>query len=71
LAVDKRRAARAGDRNRIKRIVRESFRHHAAQLPAVDIVVLARSNTAACANTRLHTSLAGHWQRLTAGAGRG
>lgn len=71
LAIAKRRAARAVDRNRIKRIVRESFRHHAPHLPALDIVVLARSGTAACANARLFASLAGHWRRLDADAGRG
>jgi ribonuclease P protein component len=71
LAIAKRRAPRAVDRNRIKRIVRESFRHHAADLPAVDIVVLARPGTAYRDNARLYASLGGHWQRLATDASKG
>lgn len=65
LAIAKRRVPRAVDRSRLKRIVRESFRHRACELPAVDIVVLARSGLAHRDNDRLFDSLAGHWRRLT------
>lgn len=71
LAISKRRTPRAVDRNRIKRIVRESFRHHAASLPAVDIVVLARSGSARRDNARLFASLDGHWRRLAADVSKG
>lgn len=64
MAIAKRRAARAVDRNRIKRVVRESFRNHAAELPPLDVVVLARSATVRCDNARLFASLASHWRRL-------
>ncbi len=42
LAVPKRHLRRAVDRNRFKRIVRESFRLNQAGLAGLDIVVLAR-----------------------------
>lgn len=71
LAIAKRRVPRAVDRNRIKRIVRESFRRHAAELPAVDIVILARSGLAHRDSSRLFASLDGHWRNLTADTGEG
>jgi ribonuclease P protein component len=39
LAITKRVAPRAVDRNRVKRIVREVFRHAAPRLGAVDVVI--------------------------------
>jgi ribonuclease P protein component len=39
LAVTKRVAPRAVDRNRVKRVVREVFRHAAPQLGGVDVVI--------------------------------
>lgn len=65
LAIAKRRARRAVDRNRIKRLVRESFRCYADYLPGVDIVVLARSQTVQRDNRSLRNSLDRHWRRVT------
>ena len=42
LAVSRKACPRAVDRNRIKRTVRESFRRQRAQLPAMDIVIMAK-----------------------------
>ena len=39
LVVTKKGNAKAVRRNRLKRIIREQFRHHAEALPAVDVVV--------------------------------
>lgn len=39
MAVPKRVVKRATDRSRIKRLIRESFRHNRSRLPSVDIVV--------------------------------
>lgn len=42
ITVSKRVSKRAVDRNRIKRIVRNSFRHHCRQLPPGDYVIVAK-----------------------------
>lgn len=42
LAIAKKSLPLAVQRNRVKRLVREAFRHHAARLPAVDIIVMTR-----------------------------
>lgn len=45
--LPKRRLPLAVARNRVKRIIRESFRHHQASLAGLDIVVMARDGLAA------------------------
>jgi ribonuclease P protein component len=57
LAVARKVSRSAVQRNRIKRLVRESFRKHSAELPALDIVVMARPGAAECDNLRLATSI--------------
>lgn len=64
LALAKRRIRRAVDRNRVKRIVRESFRQNQTRLGGVDIVVLARSRTENISNTELFAQLADIWPRI-------
>ena len=64
LAITKKMVKRAVDRNRIKRIVRESFRLNQHRLGAVDIVVLARNSTKERASQLLFASLEKHWNRL-------
>lgn len=64
LALAKRRIRRAVDRNRVKRLVRESFRQARIHLPSTDIVVLARSRTASMSNASLTAQLATIWQRI-------
>ena len=68
LAVAKKRIRLAVGRNRVKRLVRESFRHHANLLGAVDVIVLSRFDGKAD-NASLSRSLLAHWKRL--GAVRG
>jgi len=50
-------------RNRIKRQVRETFRHQ-PDLPGMDIIVLARQGLAVLDNQTVCRSLNGLWQRL-------
>ena len=64
LAVSKKHLRRAVDRNRVKRIARESFRLIHAQAQGIDFIVLARNSTVRCANSELHSSLQRHWRRL-------
>jgi ribonuclease P protein component len=65
LAVAKKNCKLAVDRNRIKRIVRESFRQHQGDLAGTDIVVLNQAGTHKANNKALLDSLAGHWRRCT------
>jgi ribonuclease P protein component len=64
MAISRKIARSAVARNRIKRVVRESFRHHQAQLGGMDWVVMGRSDTAQQENAVLFASLQRHWQRL-------
>lgn len=64
LVIMKKRVKHAVQRNRIKRVVRESFRQHKRQLGGLDIVVLAKNQTAQHDNAVLFASLQKHWQRL-------
>nr|WP_249325321.1 ribonuclease P protein component [Halomonas boliviensis] len=64
LVVSKKNVKRAVDRNRFKRLVRESVRLRQHQLPSVDIVVLARRGVQDIDNDTLHRQLHGMWKRL-------
>ena len=64
LAISKKHAKRAVDRNRIKRIIRESFRLNQANLPAADFVIMAKPVTKSVINADLFESLDNHWSRL-------
>jgi ribonuclease P protein component len=64
LAISRRCARTAVARNRLKRIVRESFRLHAAAgLPPADYVVMCRPAAAEQPNAALFESLAELWRR--------
>lgn len=64
LTVSKKTAARAHDRNRVKRHIRESFRHNLHRLPAVDIVISARSGSAQATAAELRATLDQLWTRI-------
>jgi ribonuclease P protein component len=63
LAISKKNCRLATDRNRIKRVVRESFRHHQAALAGLDVVVINQQAARSAGNQQLINSLAGHWER--------
>jgi len=64
LAVGVKAAGNAVNRNRVKRLARESFRHHQQELPSVDLVVNARVAAGKATNREIRASLAGHWDRI-------
>ncbi len=64
LAVAKKNAKLAVQRNRIKRIIRESFRMHQTTIPAVDIVVMIRPAVVKADNKTLFAELGELWQKL-------
>jgi ribonuclease P protein component len=63
LAISKKHCRAATPRNRVKRVVRESFRRHQASLANLDVVVI--NQPAACdgSNQVLRESLERHWQQ--------
>ena len=65
MAVPKRQLKRAVDRNRIKRLIRESFRKHQAQLRGLDVVVLVRHGIVQMDNEAIFRALDKHWNRLS------
>jgi ribonuclease P protein component len=66
LAISKRVSKRAVERNRIKRLLRESFRRVRHQLPAVDLMVMAREQAAGVPGTQLLIEIDGLWKKLLA-----
>lgn len=64
LAVSRKAARLAVQRNRIKRLVRQAFRTSAHRLPPVDVVVIARPGIASRSNGEIQRSISMHWKRM-------
>lgn len=64
LAIAKRHVPLAVDRNRIRRIIRETFRHQQAILGNVDIVIIASTTLFNLSNAALREELNLRWQKL-------
>src|ERR1700694_5084457 len=64
LAVAVRAAGGAAAPNRIRRIIRESFRLHQLEIPAVDLVVSMRPRARDASGQALRESLAALWKQV-------
>lgn len=64
LVIAKKHIRHAVDRNRMKRLIRETFRARQQQLSGVDVIVLARKGMHEIPNAELINQLNGQWQRL-------
>lgn len=70
LAISRRVVRRAVGRHRLKRRIRESFRHNIARLRGLDVVVLARPGVANMSSNDLSQALERLWQRASRQARR-
>jgi len=70
LVIAKKNIPKAVDRNRVKRIFRESFRHNQHLLPKLDIVILARSGLGALDNKIVQNKIDNLWKDLNHKAAR-
>jgi len=64
LAISRKAARHAVARNRIKRQIRESFRHWQSALGGLDVVVVGRAGVATLKNKDLNLLLEQLWTRL-------
>ena len=66
LAIPRKQIRAAVERNRIKRLIRESFRRNQELLRGLDVVVIGRSDLAAKNTQAVFRCLERHWQQLSA-----
>ncbi len=64
LVVAKKKVRRAHERNRVKRLARESFRLHQHQLGLLDIVVMPKVGIETVPNAELYQQLQFAWHKL-------
>ena len=70
LAISKQVSKRAVERNRLKRLLRESFRRVRYRLPAVDLVVMAREQAAGVDGPGLLPQIDELWEKLLVACAR-
>ena len=66
LVVSKRNISKAVKRNRVKRLIRESFRKNKSQIPNLDVVVLIRKGIDVLPNVIISSKLNSLWDDLYA-----
>lgn len=65
VVVTKKNVRHAVDRNRLKRMVRESFRCHQQRMANYDIIVVCRYNAINSSPEKMNTELEYMWAKLT------
>ena len=70
ITVSRKVSKKAVVRNRIKRQVRESFRHNRPGLGSVDMIVIARQPAASSTNPEIRAALQKHWDKIRQQCGR-
>ena len=64
LAISKKSVKYAVDRNRIKRIFRESFRLHQNEIPNVDIIAMCKPNVLSLERHEMHKQIELQWRLM-------
>ncbi|SET68619.1 ribonuclease P protein component [Thalassotalea agarivorans] len=64
LAIAKKRVKLAVQRNRVKRIIRESYRLNQHKLPHIDMVVMVKSGIDQLENQQIEQQLAYIWRKI-------
>lgn len=64
LVIAKKHIKRAVQRNRVKRLIRESFRYNQHQLLKIDAIVLSRNGMADLDNPAIYKMLNQLWQKI-------
>lgn len=64
LVIAKKNIRLSVQRNRIKRLIRETFRAQQHSLTGIDVIVLARKKMEELSNKEIHEQLHQQWQRL-------
>ncbi|MBE1300810.1 MAG: ribonuclease P protein component [Alteromonadaceae bacterium] len=64
ITIPKKKVKLAVQRNRIKRLVRESFRLYADQLPNADIIVIGKSGIGDMQNNQITDLLEKQWRKI-------
>lgn len=64
LAIAKKRVKLAVQRNRIKRLVRESFRLNQHNLPSIDMVVMVKSGIDQLDNQEINQQILSIWRKI-------
>jgi ribonuclease P protein component len=66
LAIAKKHLKLASHRNRLKRIIRESFRQNQSEFAGIDIVVLSRPDVSKRDKAQIKAALERHWSTIVA-----
>ena len=69
MSIAARNLRRAVDRNRVRRLIRESFRVHQQGLPPLDIIIGARVATKSADGPCMRAALDKLWQKIAASCG--